>query len=93
MGTKQLSFISELTCSFFFSYQSVFPEGFKMNLCKEHVLSDEDAIVVQQAFSQHLPDGVFTVRKKDRVSYTQRKLYNVNHTVLKTKIRCHGLRP
>ena len=84
MGTKQLSFISELTCSFF-SYQSVFPEGFKMNLCKEHVLSDEDAMVVQQAFSKHLPDGVFTVRKKDRVSYTQRKLHNVISHSTKTK--------
>jgi translation elongation factor EF-1alpha len=56
-----------------------------MNLCKEHVLSDEDAMVVQQAFSKHLPDGVFTVRKKDRVSYTQRKLHNVISHSTKTK--------
>ena len=45
-----------------------------MNLCKEHVLSDEDAVLVQEAFNQHLPEGVFTVRHKDRVSYTQRIL-------------------
>ena len=45
-----------------------------MNLCKEHILSDEDAMIVQEAFNRHLPAGVFTVRQKDRVSFTQRVL-------------------
>lgn len=45
-----------------------------MNLCKEHILSDEEAMIVQDAFNRHLPAGVFTVRQKDRVSYTQRVL-------------------
>lgn len=43
-----------------------------MSLCREHILSDEDAVMVQETFKQHLPEGVFTVRHKDRISYTQR---------------------
>ena len=61
--------------------QSVLPEGFKMTLSRETTLSDEECVIISNSFSV-LPEGIFTKRHKDRISFIQTIFDSDNNSVI-----------